>query len=93
MRSVLIVIALILCGTPTYAHEDQTVIEYVRQGSLELPGLTACHICEWRPQLNNMPAPQQCGTDAAGDPLVGLFACGYSQDCQRVCNFLDSEDG
>jgi hypothetical protein len=60
-----------------------------RSESLELPGLTAgCHICEWRPKLNQMPAPEQCGSDDAGAAKVGQFECGFSQDCQRECYFL-----
>ena len=68
-------------------------IQYERTDSLELPGLTAgCHVCEWRPKLNSKPAPEQCGLDAAGKPITGLFECGYSEDCERVCNFLSCGD-
>jgi len=88
-----ILFAACLLATPILADQDPPAIEYERQESLEIPGLTAgCHICEWRPNLNNMPAPDQCGTDASGEPLVGLFQCGYSEDCQRVCNFLGCEE-
>ena len=60
-----------------------------RSESLELPGLTAgCHICEWRPKFNQMPAADECGTDASGSARVGLFECGFSEDCQRECHFL-----
>jgi hypothetical protein len=60
-----------------------------RNESLELPGLTAgCHICEWRPKLNQMPAAAQCGSDTSGASKVGLFECGFSEDCQRECHFL-----
>ena len=60
-----------------------------RSDSLELPGLTAgCHICEWRPKLNQMPAADECGTDAGGTGKIGLFECGFSQDCLRECHFL-----
>ena len=91
MKRILISIALIvlgLTGFPAVAEED-VEIEYVRQESLEIPGLTAgCHICEWRPQLNQKPAAEQCGVNDAGDPIIGLFECGFSQDCERVCNLL-----
>jgi hypothetical protein len=88
-----IIFALSVLGSPVSADQGKPAIEYERQESLEIPGLTAgCHICEWRPKLNNMPAPDQCGTDEAGEPLVGLFQCGYSEDCQRICNFLGCEE-
>ena len=60
-----------------------------RQDSLELPGLTACHQCEWRPKPNQMAAAEQCGTGPDGAGKVGLFECGFSQDCERVCNFVE----
>jgi hypothetical protein len=73
--------------------EEEQVIQYERTDSLELPGLTAgCHVCEWRPKLNSKPAPEQCGLDDAGKPITGLFECGYSEDCERVCNFLSCGD-
>ncbi|HEX4986340.1 MAG TPA: hypothetical protein VFV71_09780 [Burkholderiales bacterium] len=60
-----------------------------RSDSLELPGLTAgCHICEWRPKPNQMSAAEECGVDDAGVPRLGLFECGFSQDCQRECHFV-----
>ncbi|HZP91990.1 MAG TPA: hypothetical protein VFB20_03775 [Burkholderiales bacterium] len=60
-----------------------------RSESLEIPGLTAgCHVCEWRPKLNQKPALQQCGADEAGNARIGVFECGFSEDCQRICNFL-----
>jgi len=60
-----------------------------RQESLELPGLTACHQCEWRPKPNQMAAAEQCGTGPNGAAKVGLFECGFSQECERVCNFVE----
>ena len=63
--------------------------DVVRQESLELPGLTACHQCEWRPKPNQMAAAEQCGNAADGTAMVGLFECGFSQDCERVCNFVE----
>jgi hypothetical protein len=69
--------------------EDGAASTPPRSDSLELPGLTAgCHVCEWRPKLNQMPAVDQCGEDASGKAKVGLFECGFSQDCQRECHFL-----
>lgn len=60
----------------------------VRTDSLELPGVTACHICEWRPHVDNMPAAAQCGTADGGKPNYGVFECGESQDCKRECRFV-----
>jgi hypothetical protein len=60
----------------------------VRQESLELPGLTACHQCEWRPHLHEMGAADQCGVNANGAPKTGQFECGFSPDCDRVCTFV-----
>jgi hypothetical protein len=59
-----------------------------RSESLEIPGLTACHKCEWRPKPHEQAAPDQCGTTGDGKPLVGEFECGFSQECDRVCNFV-----
>ena len=91
MKRILALIPLIALGStgfPAAAQEDFE-IEYVRQESLEIPGLTAgCHVCEWRPKLNQKPAAEQCGLNDAGEPIVGLFECGFSQDCERVCNLL-----
>lgn len=91
MKRILVLIPLIafgLNGFPAAAEEDFE-IEYVRQESLEIPGLTAgCHVCEWRPKLNQKPAAEQCGLNDAGEPIIGLFECGFSQDCERVCNLL-----
>lgn len=71
------------------AADDEASSQYSRTDSLELPGLTAgCHICEWRPKLNQKTAAEQCGTDDSGAARVGLFECGYSQDCERQCQFL-----
>lgn len=69
--------------------QELSKIPVSRSESLELPGLTAgCHICEWRPKFNQMPAADECGTDASGSARVGLFECGFSEDCQRECHFL-----
>ncbi|MCC7546707.1 MAG: hypothetical protein IT532_02975 [Burkholderiales bacterium] len=64
----------------------------VRQESLELPGLTACHQCEWRPKMNKMVASEQCGTTADGGARMGQFECGFSPDCERVCNFIQCSE-
>jgi len=59
-----------------------------RSDSLEIPGLTACHQCEWRPKPHEQAAADQCGTGPDGKPVVGEFECGFSQECDRVCNFV-----
>jgi hypothetical protein len=100
MKSSLIPIALLACLIAPVAYADEqregaaeppaaSRINVVRQESLELPGLTACHQCEWRPKPNQMAAPEQCGTGPDGAVRVGLFECGFSQDCERVCNFVE----
>jgi hypothetical protein len=66
--------------------------KFVRQDSLEMPGLTACHQCEWRPKPNQMAAREQCGMTPDGQPKVGVYECGFSQDCQRICNFVRCAD-
>ncbi len=63
-------------------------LQSVRTDSLELPGVTACHICEWRPHLDNMPAQAQCGAATDGRANYGVFECGESQDCKRECRFV-----
>ena len=94
MNRILLFIALVALGLTAFAEDGDVAVEYERQESLELPGLTAgCHVCEWRPKLNQKPAPEQCGVDAAGEPLIGLFECGFSQDCERVCLFLGCGEG
>jgi hypothetical protein len=84
------VIAIAAFTLPAHAAgDDESSPQYSRSDSLELPGLTAgCHICEWRPKLNQKPAAEQCGTDDSGVAKVGLFECGFSQDCERLCHFL-----
>lgn len=86
--AILVVVALGGMGG-AFAAEESRLPQTMRSESLELPGLTAgCHVCEWRPKLNQMPASEQCGTDDSGAIRVGLFECGFSQDCQRECHFL-----
>ena len=81
-------IGTVLIGT-VLADDEAMSRPAVRTDSLELPGLTAgCHVCEWRPKLNQRPASTECGIDDAGKPRTGLFECGYSPDCERICNFL-----
>ena len=76
-------------GPAVAAEEGISRIPVPRSESLELPGLTAgCHICEWRPKLNQMPASEECGADESGTVRLGLFECGFSQDCRRECHFL-----
>lgn len=59
-----------------------------RQESLEMPGITACHQCEWRPKPHTKAAGEQCGMTPDGAPRPGIFECGFSPDCDRVCNFV-----
>ena len=81
--------ALASLAAPASAANDEATPQFSRIDTLELPGLTAgCHICEWRPKLNQKPATEQCGTDDSGAAKVGLFECGYSEDCERQCHFL-----
>ena len=61
--------------------------DWLHSGSLEIPGVTACHQCEWRPKPHQMGAADRCGVDPDGNPKVAEFECGYSEDCQRVCHF------
>ena len=78
-------------GTPAAGAEFSNTSQpkMSRIETLELPGLTAgCHVCEWRPKLNNMPAAEQCGADTAGQAKTGLFECGFTPECDRRCNFL-----
>lgn len=96
---VVFMLAALSSMVPGMAHADDTGLEElqqssipvrtVRQETLELPGLTACHQCEWRPKMNKMAAGEQCGTGADGTARFGQFECGFSPDCQRVCNFME----
>jgi len=72
--------------------QSSVLKKFVRQDSLEIPGLTACHQCEWRPKPHQMAAHEQCGMTPDGHPKVGVYECGFSQDCQRVCNFVRCAD-
>jgi len=84
------VITAALFTLPAGAAEDESSPRSLRNDSLELPGLSAgCHVCEWRPKLNQKPAAEQCGTDDAGVARVGVFECGYSQDGERQGHFLN----
>jgi hypothetical protein len=83
------VMAIAVFTLPAGGADDESSPQYSRSDSLELPGLTAgCHVCEWRPKLNQKPAAEQCGTDDSGAANIGLFECGFSQDCERQCHFL-----
>ena len=80
--------ATAVLASPGIAAEESSP-QVSRIDTLELPGLTAgCHICEWRPKLNQKPAAEQCGADDSGVANVGVFECGFSQECQRQCHFL-----
>lgn len=87
-----VMVVILGSAAPAYAADESRLPQSMRSESLELPGLTAgCHVCEWRPKLNQMPAANQCGTEDSGAARVGLFECGFSQDCQRECHFLRCE--
>jgi len=63
--------------------------KHTRQESLEIEGLEAgCHVCEWRPQIHEKQAKDQCGVNHLGSPNIGVFECGFEPDCTRVCHFL-----
>jgi hypothetical protein len=62
--------------------------DWALSGNLEIPGVTACHQCEWRPKPHQMRAADHCGVGPDGNPKVAEFECGFSEDCQRVCNFV-----
>ena len=85
----------IVGSLPARAAEGESGLEQlekpskvVRQESLEIPGLTACHQCEWRPKPHTKAAPEQCGKTPEGTARMGIFECGFSQECDRVCNFV-----
>jgi hypothetical protein len=101
MKQVLfpLLLAACLAAPAVHAGEDEAddaaqaaqsrAPSVVRQESLELPGLTACHQCEWRPKPNQRAAAEQCGMTPDGAPKVGLFECGFSPDCERLCQFVE----
>lgn len=62
--------------------------DWALSGNLEIPGVTACHQCEWRPKPNQMRAADHCGVGPDGNPNLAEFECGFSEDCKRVCNFV-----
>lgn len=72
-------------GLPKSSKAGSSV---VRSDSLEMPGITACHQCEWRPKPNKMGDANQCGVGPDGNAKLAEFECGFSEDCQRVCNFV-----
>jgi hypothetical protein len=83
------VLMLLAAVAGPLAAEELSRVPVQRGESLELPGLTAgCHVCEWRPKFSQMPSADECGTDASGAAKVGLFECGFSENCQRECHFL-----
>ena len=96
IRLLLTLITLLLATTwmPAFAGDDldtdggASVRKLTRHETLELPGLTACHQCEWRPSGHTMAAGERCGFDGSGKAKLAQFECGFSQDCKRVCNFL-----
>jgi len=86
----------LLCPALVHAEESsqaappatgKVLRDWVHSGSLEIPGVTACHQCEWRPKPHQMGAADRCGVDSEGNPKIAEFECGFSEDCKRVCNF------
>jgi hypothetical protein len=90
MKASLLIVAVMLSFAVNAADDSlQELRTPHRTESLELPGLTAgCHVCEWRPSPNQMPAAEQCGEDENGKGKVGLFECGFAEDCTRTCRFI-----
>ena len=97
MNRILIALALALFALPVMAADPESPqtpqaskapTGLIRTDSLEIPGVTACHQCEWRPKPNNMAAVDQCGVGPDGAAKLAEFECGFSEDCQRVCNFV-----
>jgi hypothetical protein len=73
---------------PSLPQASKRAGAIVRSDSLEMPGVTACHQCEWRPKPNNMSAVDQCGVGPDGNAKLAEFECGFTEDCQRLCNFV-----
>src|SRR5690349_3215743 len=71
---------------PAQVSQTKNPVLPVRSESLEIPGLTACHQCEWRPKPHQMAAQDKCGLTADGKAALAEFECGFSQECDRVCN-------
>lgn len=92
VAAVLLALAGAFAAPAALAAEQSELPKMTRTESLELPGLTAgCHVCEWRPKPNQMPAAEQCGIDDTGAARLGMFECGFSQDCQRECHFISCQ--
>jgi hypothetical protein len=89
--------AVLLCASAAFAAEPPPsadpqaqpgaveAIKNARTESLELPGVTACHTCEWRPMRTQMEATQ-CATK------IGVFDCGRDTDCEKKCEFVQCAD-
>ncbi|HTS52018.1 MAG TPA: hypothetical protein VMH26_01990 [Burkholderiales bacterium] len=73
---------------PSAPAASKALRDWALSGNLEIPGVTACHQCEWRPKPNQMRAADQCGVGPDGNPKLAEFECGFSEDCKRVCNFV-----
>jgi hypothetical protein len=73
---------------PSLPQASKRASAIVRSDSLEMPGITACHQCEWRPKPNNMGAADQCGVGPDGNAKLAEFECGFTEDCQRLCTFV-----
>jgi hypothetical protein len=68
-------------GTEAGDPEALTSLKSARKDSLELPGVTACHTCEWRPLKTEMETDQCTGK-------IGWFDCGRDIDCEKKCVFV-----
>jgi hypothetical protein len=96
VAAVLAALSALAWGQDDYARPPEASMsekpKLVRQESLELPGLTACHQCEWRPKPHQMASQEQCGMTPDGHPKTGVYECGFSPDCERVCHFVRCAD-
>jgi hypothetical protein len=92
MRRSLSVLALVLgaaWAAPVFTAQDAASnkpeavadLKSARKDSLELPGVTACHTCEWRPMKTEMET-DQCTNK------IGWFDCGRDTDCEKKCVFV-----
>ena len=66
--------AISVVSFTTAQAEDE---KYTRQESLEIEGLEAgCHVYEWRPQIHEKQAKDQCGVNHLGSQTSGFLSVG-----------------